>query len=208
MKNGKKIEGKASSFYTQLGVENGQEKIIKRHDGYTFAEMQRTLFVGWGDQGLRVAQYWLDYNQLYFAGQLQPLPMFLTPCTPYGHMLGWTCCCQTITHIALCAPREGTVLVADRNSLLHEMIHQHLHEQGLYFKHDGAPWRQEIMRLHRQITGKNIWAGKYTVGKKKVGDGFMSVRMNRPDPESGQASISQKKISCWPYSLGINLGAL
>jgi hypothetical protein len=200
---------KASFCYIQLEVEIMPGKIIRQPDSYTFAEMQHALVVGWGELGARVAQYWLDYNELYFAGKLQPLPIFLVPTAPYGYRLGWTCCQKAITHIALTVPGLGTKLVANRSTLLHEMVHQHCHEQGLNVRHAGEPWRKEIMRIHLQITGTKIWAGRYYVGKQKNGDGsFHSKRMNRADPESGQASISQFQISRWPYSLGINLGAL
>jgi hypothetical protein len=171
--------------------------------------MQHTLLVGWGKPVARVAECWLEYNKLYFSERLLPLPIFLTPTAPYGSRLGWLCCCHTITHIALVCPQKGEVLVADRDTLLHEMIHQCLHEQGLDPSHKGQPWRDEIMRLHQLISGQTIWAGRYTVGKKKVGNGeWESVRLNRPDPVTGQTSLRQSDIARWPHSVGINLGPL
>jgi hypothetical protein len=171
--------------------------------------MRRTLVVGWGDRGRRTAECWREFNRLYFDNRLLPLPVFFTPATPYGRMVGWTCCGQAVTHIALCAPREGRFLVACRGCLLHEMIHQHLHEQGLDPKHNGEPWRLEIMRLHKEITGKSIWAGAYTVAKVKGADGARaSVRTNMAEPGTGRVSLCQKDIARWPMSVGVRLGGL
>jgi hypothetical protein len=181
---------------------------LKKRD-YTFEEMRRTLVVGWGDLGERTAQCWREFNRLYFADELLPLPIFLTPTLPYGRRVGETCCGNAVTHIALAAPRVGNILVADRGVLLHEMIHQLLHERGQDPGHKDQPWRQEIMRLHLQITGKSIWAGAYTVGKQKCADGERrSVRMNQADPATGRESITQGKIARWPHSLGVRLGHL
>jgi hypothetical protein len=68
---------------------------------YTLAQMRRALEVGWGDLGARVAEHWLRFNREYFAGRLKPLPVFLTPATPYGQRLGWCCSTPEVTHIAL-----------------------------------------------------------------------------------------------------------
>ena len=176
---------------------------------YTVAAMRRALVVGWGELGARVADTWVEFNRLYFGGRLRPLPIFLTPTTPYGKMAGWTCCGGPVTHIALAAPREGKCLVANRGTLLHEMVHQHLHESGRYTSHDGEPWRQEIMRLTKLVTGKEIWAGKYTVAKERMEDGSRkSVRLNQPHPESGAPSLGQEAIARWPNSIGVLLEKL
>jgi hypothetical protein len=176
---------------------------------YTYEDMRRALVIGWGDKGQRTAEYWLEFNELYFGGQLQPLPIFFTPSTPYGKRLGWTCCQEEVTHIALAAPRLGKFLVADRSTLLHEMIHQALFERGVNPSHDGEPWRTEIMRLHRQITGNDIWAGAPTIVKIKQPDGGRcSQRINKPQPGTGAKSLTQKVIARWPAGVGIHLGAL
>jgi hypothetical protein len=167
--------------------------------------MRWALVTGWGELGGRVYDAWCEFNSRHFGGKLRPLPIFLTTASPYGKMLGWTCCAGPVTHMALLAPRIGTRLVADLNVLLHEMCHQWLHEQGLYPSHDGQPWRELIMRLHHEITGERIWAGPPTVAKDKD---RRSVRVNAPDPESGRPSITQGEIARWPYSCGIDLGRL
>ena len=53
--------------------------------------------------------------------------------------------------------------MADNSTLLHEMLHQYLHERGEESKHNGEPWRREIMRITWLITGKEIWAGASSV---------------------------------------------
>jgi hypothetical protein len=176
---------------------------------YTFSEMRRALVVGWGELGGRVADCWADYNGRYWGGRLLPLPIFLTPATPYGSRFGWTCCDPQVTHIALACPHKGDVLVATRSTLLHEMTHQGLSEAGLRPDHQGQGWRDEVMRLHRLLTGQEVWAGAYVVAKEKVaGGGRQSVRLNRPDPATGRPSLTQGEIARWPRSLGIDLGAL
>jgi hypothetical protein len=58
------------------------------------------------------------------------------------------------THrIELTHPGMGARLIADRTTLLHEMIHQALVEQGVNPHHDKEPWRAEITRLHAVLTG-------------------------------------------------------
>jgi hypothetical protein len=175
---------------------------------YTVADMRRTLEVGWGQLGLCVADCWVEFNRLYFGGRLLPLPIFLTPVLPYGRCVGQTECCGVVTHIALAAPRQGRFLVADKDTLLHEMLHQFLHEAGENPKHEGMPWCREIMRLTKQITGKDIWAGAYTIRKVRDGQARRSVRINLPEPGTGRPSIGQRQIARWPDSLGIKLGTL
>src|SRR5262249_16223695 len=142
---------------------------MKRTRAYTLKDMRRTLEVGWGEQGVRVGDCWVAFNRLYFAGRLLPLPIFLTPVSPYGKSIGWTCSGGAVTHIALTAPRVGQLLVADKNTLLHEMVHQLLHESKEDYKHAGEPWCRAIMRLTKEITGKSVWAGEYTVRKIREG---------------------------------------
>jgi hypothetical protein len=95
--------------------------------------------------------------------------------------------------------------VADNNTLLHEMVHQLLFERREHAAHDGEPWRREIMRLTKLITGKDIWAGRSLTARQngKV------VRMNKPHPQSGMPSLPQAAIARWPHDgLDINFGKL
>jgi len=55
------------------------------------------------------------------------------------------------------------------------MVHQALVERGVSAAHEDEPWRQEIMRLHFQITGKRIWLAPEIVGKERDEDGRRAV---------------------------------
>jgi hypothetical protein len=105
--------------------------------------------------------------------------------------------------ITLNIPKKHIVLVADINTLIHEMVHQFLFERGEHANHDGAPWRREIMRLTKLITGKDIWAGR----SKTVRCDGKVVRINAANPETGEVSLPQKVIARWPHDeLGIDFG--
>jgi hypothetical protein len=107
--------------------------------------------------------------------------------------------------ITLNLPDCGRRLVADNNTLLHEMLHQFLFERGEDSTHAGAPWRREIMRMTKLITGKTIWAGP----SKTVRQNGKVVRINASHPETKESSLPQIVIARWPHDrLGIDLGKL
>jgi hypothetical protein len=174
---------------------------------FDFEVMTKSLCVGWGELGERTANAWREFNDRYFNGCLRPLPIFFVPTTPYGKAIGWTCCQQAVTHIALAHPRNAR-LAANRCTLLHEMIHQWIHETGRHRRspnsHALQPWFDEIMRLHLAITSKPLWAAApiNTNGRRP-----------RPHPQTGELSIAQPIASRWPYSMQseypeLNLGPL
>jgi hypothetical protein len=100
-------------------------------------------------------------------------------------------------------------LLADNSVLLHEMVHQCVQERGENAAHASEGWRREIMRLHKLITGKNIWAGCSTTARRKEKDGTSKViRINKPNPDTGALSLTQDAIARWPHSCGICLGVL
>jgi hypothetical protein len=85
------------------------------------------------------------------------------------------------------------------------MIHQYLNQCGEDASHKSDGWRREIMRLHKAITGKELWAGpsKLVRVDKKV------IRINAPQPETGRKSLTQGEIARWPHSVkGVKLGKL
>lgn len=178
----------------------------------TFEDMERFLAAGWGGKGRRAARTWLDFNRRYFGGALRPIPLIFTHAQPFGRRAGMTCCGERDGRlIALAAPAHGDRLVADRGILLHEQIHQFLGENSEDRHHNSEPWCREIMRLHKMITGEQIWAAPELVRKTPAGahsGNRRSIRIHKPDPESGRASLSRREIARWPHSLGVNLGAL
>ena len=110
--------------------------------------------------------------------------------------------------IQLTMPRQENVLIADRGVLLHEMLHQHLTENGESPKHEHAPWCEGIMRLHYDLTGKRVWAAPEMAVKKNNPETGKrkSYRVPRPHPQTGELSIDHLAIATWPHSLGLQLG--
>jgi hypothetical protein len=176
--------------------------------GLTFGMIRLFLTEGWGEIGARTADRWLAFNNSYFAGALRPLPIFFTNTTPFGKRLAHCCGNERCRHIALNVPKStghGSYgLIADANTILHEMVHQCLNERGVSPKHAHQPWREEIARIHLQITGESLSLGAQKVIKVKQPDG--SRKSVRVMAEEG--SLSQAQIARWPHNLGIDLGAL
>jgi hypothetical protein len=180
----------------------------------TFAEMKKFLSIGWGELGASVADSWLSLNKLHFSNRLEPLPIILVSTSPYGRWVGCTYCdaAKRRAHlIQLAMPRQTKALVADRGVLLHEMIHQHLAEQGKSPKHEHKPWCEEIMRLHRAITGNRIYAAPEVVTKTREVEPRTqkpkSIRVPRRHPVTGSPSIDRMTIATWPHSLALDLGS-
>jgi hypothetical protein len=141
----------------------------------------------------------------YFDARLRPVPLVITNTQPFGKRLAFCSYCpdnkgRTIT---LNVPKHHNHLLADNDTLLHEMIHQRLFECGEDAAHASTGWRREIMRLHELITGHRIWAGRSMT--KRI-DGKV-VRINEAAAD-GTQSLTQGEIARWPHSAGINLGQL
>src|SRR5262249_41603832 len=175
---------------------------------FTLDDMRRYAAEAWGQIGADIVNTWTRLNTAYFDGSLRPVPLILTQTQPYGRRIGFcsypnglTGCGRTIT---LNLPAHSGFLLADNNTLLHEMLHQYLFERGENSAHAGEPWRREIMRLTKLISGKTIWAGPSKIVRQ---DG-KAVRMNAPHAETGEPSLPQKIIARWPDELGISLGFL
>src|SRR5205807_3276253 len=75
------------------------------------------------------------------------------------------------------------------------MLHQYLFERGEDTAHLGEPWRREIMRLTKLISGKTIWAGPSRV----VRQNGKAVRINAHHPETKEPSLPQAVIARWPH---------
>lgn len=140
---------------------------------------------------------------------LRPIPLVISQTLPFGKRIGQcahnTGHCRSGRAITLNLPDQGGHLIADNNTLLHEMLHQCLFERGENPAHAGEPWRREIMRLTKLITGKPIWAGPSRV----VRQNGKAVRINVPHPETKEPSLPQAVIARWPHDgLNINLGFL
>ena len=181
--------------------------------GFTVEDMRRFAGEAWGEFGANVVEQWCAFNAAYFDCVLRPVPLVITYTQPFGKRLAY--CSygsaagsgRTITLNVPKAKHNGRryQLLADNNTLLHEMVHQFLFERGEDAAHLSDGWRREIMRLTKQITGKNIWAGRSKTVRRDGG----IIRINAPHPETKEPSLPQKVIARWPHDgLGINFGHL
>lgn len=149
-----------------------------------------------GELGRRTIYLWREYNDSYFGGSLTVTPVLFVPVSPWGHWVGLH---RHQQNIYLMPPGTRRSWDFVRGVLLHEMIHQHLAQQGENTAHAGSPWCGEIMRVSR-LLGRDIWAGKYMV--KKVNG--KSVRANQePASPNDAPMLNQKQISQWPHSIGL-----
>ena len=186
---------------------NRYECNVKLHvTPFTVADMHRFAGEAWGPLGVSIVERWCEFNAAYFDGVLRPVPLVITHTQPFGNRLAF-CSYSPNTAgrtITLNVPKAHRNLLADNNSLLHEMVHQFLFERGEYAAHDGEPWRREIMHLTKQITGREIWAGRSMTVRQDKG----VIRINAPHPETKEPSLPQDSIARWPRTIGISLGCL
>jgi len=183
---------------------------------FTLADMERFAEHAWGELGSNTVRMWSEFNEKYFGGKLHPIPIIITPTLPFGKRLAD---CWSHIHpgrglirlnMPLTTGHGDYSLIADNNTLLHEMVHQCLFERGEDASHKSAGWRSEIMRLNKMITGKEIWAGRSMTKRVEGSDGKLSkvVRINQPRAD-GMKSLGQKEIASWPHhGTGIKLGRL
>jgi hypothetical protein len=176
-------------------------------NSFTIDDMRRFAGEAWGELGTNVVEQWCRFNVAYFDNALKPVPLVITNTQPFGKRIGF-CSYNPDSSgrtITLNVPFQFKHLVADNNTLLHEMVHQFLFERGENPAHMSAGWRREIIRLTKQITGKNIWAGPSKTVRRDGG----VIRINTPHPETKEPSLPQKVIARWPHDgLGINFGHL
>jgi hypothetical protein len=173
---------------------------------FTIADMRQFAGEAWGQLGVDIVEHWCEFNARYFDGVLKPVPIVITHAQPFGGRLAFCSYGSAVNGgrtITLNLPKVHNRLVADKDTLLHEQVHQFLFERGEKASHDSGPWRREIMRLTKVITGKEVWAGPSKTARK---DGKV-VRLNAPHPETGAESLPQKIIARWPHDgLGIKFG--
>lgn len=182
---------------------------------FTLDDMRNAAGEAWGPFGRAIVDKWAEFNATYFAGVLRPIPIILTHTQPFGRRVAF---CSYTTEgkygrtITLNLPRQPGdhgakyALQATNGTLLHEMAHQALFERGRDPAHSSEAWRLEIMRLHKAITGQEIWAGRSIT--KRDPQSKRVVRINEPRPD-GTPSLTQGEIASWPHSgSGIELGKL
>jgi hypothetical protein len=178
---------------------------------FTFDDMLKFATEAWGPLGSNAVDKWSEFNDRFFEGKLRPIPLVISNTQPFGKRLAF-CSYGTARTITLNVPKNHRYLLADNSVLLHEMVHQVLVERGVDAAHSGHGWRQEIMRLHRVLTGEDIWAGRSVTARQKQEHGgkviSKVVRLNVANPDTGASSLRQGEIARWPHSCGICLGKL
>jgi hypothetical protein len=163
---------------------------------FTVKDMEKFAYTAWGDLGYSTVRKWVEFNDRYFGGQLRPIPIIITSTKPHG-------ACTAMTGHTVIELNVSPRLRASNSTLLHEMVHQYLHQRREYAKHAGDAWCREIMRITKLIDGREIWCGR----TKTHWIGGKAVRKNCVGAD-GQASLPQRDIARWPLSIGINLGKL
>jgi hypothetical protein len=127
---------------------------------FTFDDMLKFAGEAWGQLGTDAVRKWAVYNDQYFGGVLHPIPLVITNAQPFGKRLAFCSHGHGSRTITINIPAKHDRLVGDNDTLLHEMNHQFLFERGEDASHSSEGWRREIMRLHKAITGNEIWAGR------------------------------------------------
>jgi len=143
---------------------------------------------------------WERLNHLGWDGRLQPILITDAVMLPWGRAIGYyePCNKNEIGHITI--KRSELKNGRWRDVLLHEMIHQFLHETGQNTEHNDKPWCNEIMRLGYLLWGATFWASP-SEPRRVAGE---SVRIQKPSP-TGEPSISRRSIAGFPYSLNLHV---
>ena len=192
---------------TGHNLKRGCNTMLQVTNRFTVEDMRRFAGEAWGPIGVNIVEKWCEFNASYFDNVLRPVPLVITNAQPFGRRLAFCSYGSSSTSgrtITLNIPKDHKTLLADNNSLLHEMVHQFLRERGEDGAHSSRGWRREIIRPTKQISGKDIWAGPSTTVRR---DGTV-VRINAPHPETGEPSLPQNIIARWPRTIGINFGHL
>src|SRR5262245_13188944 len=98
---------------------------------FSVEDMRRLAGEAWGQLGIDIVAKWCDFNASYFDGALKPIPIVITNAQPFGKRLAF-CSYNPGTSgrtITLNVPKDHRRLLADYNTLLHEMLHQFLFER-------------------------------------------------------------------------------
>src|SRR5215470_15664076 len=113
---------------------------------FTIEDMRRFAGEAWGPLGISIVNKWCEFNATYFDNALLPVPLVITNTLPFGKRLAFCSYNPNTTGrtITLNVPKDNRVLLADNDTLLHEMVHQFLFERGEPASHDSTGWRREI----------------------------------------------------------------
>jgi hypothetical protein len=165
----------------------------------TVEQLREMMGWAYGPEGEQLADLWQALNVRLWDGRLDPVPMWLPTCTDWGRWIGLYR--GNPDHRSLSIQVKWQLSPRDRaDVLLHEMVHQALHEGRQCTAHNAVPWCQEIMRITQELWGVSIWASPAV--PRRVGGKSTRVQALSPD---GRESISRKRIASWPHSLALSL---
>ena len=174
---------------------------IQKFDRVPILREQMECMLRWtyGNEGSELARLWCSFNDQLFEGRLSPVPIFQPTASPFGRWIGLYQGNDRneslLIQLLRGESREEKFAV-----LLHEMIHQCLHESGENPNHNSIAWCNQIMRLTREVWKLEIWAAPSLPRKIKGA----SVRVQKSSPD-GKPSITRKQIASWPQSLGLQI---
>ena len=152
---------------------------------------------------------WEELNDRYFDGQLEAGPI-LWGLTPHGHYLGAysTFDNQITLHTSLIEPKtENPWLIGSllgrkfaEDTLLHEMIHQYLRQNGYTGKksHNCEEWCSEIVRIAKlmdvEIKAKPVKQKRVRQPNQKTGAGKVQWITE-------EGHLNRKQIASFPHSI-------
>jgi hypothetical protein len=166
-----------------------------------YEDLLATAEIRWPEHGRWLYETWRAHNEKYFGGRLEPIGLILAP-TPYGGSYGlYRLDDKTITiHPSTLDPRStdpwgmGAKLGKSYASdvILHEQVHQLLHQDGLVSRHNSDPWCTEIVRISA-IMGIEIKAAR--VRQRRV------VKGGNPRWAPLPGHMTRRQLSSWPHSI-------
>lgn len=124
----------------------------------TFQILKSSGKIMWGEWGAWMYDTWAEHNEKFFSGELK-LGGIVWGLVPHGFGLGcYNIFCNVIVlHTAIAEKGNWRIwnicsdILFASDILLHEMMHQHIHQTGIEGKtistHDSEGWVAEINRI-------------------------------------------------------------
>ncbi len=169
-----------------------------KHITVSYDKLKDAAATFFGELGVWAYDTWAELNGQYFMGANEPGPI-VWGLTPHGKCLGsyHSNRNQITLHTSLVEPKTGAPWMIDymgklfaKDVLLHEMMHQRIHQYGLehssltagnYTSHNCGAWVDEVNRISK-LMGVDVHAEvvrqKRVDGKVKwyVPDGCLTVK--------------------------------
>jgi hypothetical protein len=129
----------------------------------------------------------------------------LAPVAPYGHCMALTMQSKAglddhdhgiwlFLHPAFFGMGEARLRRIDE-TVLHETLHEELHQFGQHAKHDGEPWAQRCQEISRRL-GLTVRIERPRSRRIKGDDGKSRITTATPD-----GCLPYDELARWPHSL-------